>query len=96
MATTYPIDTAAVSWTDNQGVHIRIYTSDGYTVTEQCADPGANWTAGIFSQPGSAVAATCWQAGGGVYIRVYCTFEDATTEWCSDPDKQWYRGAFPG
>ena len=65
------IVTASVSWTDNQGVHLRVYSSDGYKVTERCYDEGA-WTTGGFAQQGSEISATIWQQNGGPSIRVYC------------------------
>ena len=88
--------TAAVTWTDSGGaVHIRVYSSDGYTVTERCADSGnSSWTNGGFSAPGSQVSATCWNDSAGVHIRVYCTFEDGTTEWCNDPGTGWTKGGY--
>ena len=91
----YPIGTAAVSWLDSGGqIHIRVYSTDGYNVTERCWD-GNGWTNGGFGpQPGAAVSATCWQGSGGLSIRVYCTFEDKTTEWCIDQGGGWYKGAY--
>jgi len=89
-----PIATAVVSWLDGGGqLHIRVYSCDGYTVTERCAD-GQGWTTGQFSQPGAAVSATCWNASDGAHIRVYCTFEDKTTEYCWDPATGWTQGSY--
>jgi len=87
------IDTAAVSWFDGT-VHLRVYSSDGYTVTERCWD-GSGWSDGGFKQSGGSVAATCWQ-DNGIFIRVYCTTEDTTIEWCWDNGGTvgWYQGAF--
>lgn len=35
----YPIGTAAVNWLDSSNqLHIRVYSTDGYTVTERCFD----------------------------------------------------------
>ena len=46
----FPIGTAAVSWLDGGGtIHIRVYSSDGYNVTERCWD-GSGWTNGSFAQ----------------------------------------------
>jgi hypothetical protein len=92
----YPTGTAAINWIDSGGaLHIRVYSTDGYNVTERCSDTGGpGWTAGQFSQPGTAVSATCWQTSAGVSIRVYCTFEDTTTEWCTDPNVAWYKGSY--
>ncbi|HEV2816034.1 MAG TPA: hypothetical protein VGW40_02240 [Allosphingosinicella sp.] len=91
----YPIGTASICWIDSGGqLHIRVYSCDGYNVTERCND-GSGWTNGQLNQPGSAVSAICWQAGGGVHIRVYCTFEDTTTEWCIDPGASgWTQGSY--
>lgn len=91
----FPIGTAAINWFDSGGqLHIRVYSSDGYNVTEQCND-GQGWATGQFNEAGSAVSATCWQQDG-VHIRVYCTFEDKTVEWCNDPGSGWTQGAYPG
>ena len=90
----YPIATAAISWTDSGGQpHIRVYSTDGYNVTERCFD-GESWADGAFKQPGSAVSATCWTSGGSVSLRVYCTFEDTTIEWCSDSGSSWTQGGY--
>lgn len=102
---TQSTSTASISWFDNNGqLHIRVYSSDGDTVTERCAD-GNGWTTGSFSAPGSAVSATCWwQENVGVHMRVYCsaidssTEEYTTTEWCNDPgNSDWTKGSYtPG
>ena len=91
---TMPTGTAVVSWQDSDGLHLRVYSTDGYNVLERCADPGSDWTTGGFSAPGSDVSATCWQDTAGVHIRVYCTFEDVTTEWCFDGGSGWAQGAY--
>ena len=92
--TNYPIGTAAINWLDSSGeVHIRVYSTDGYTVTERCWD-GSGWSNGSFSQSGSAVSATSWMASDGLHIRVYCTTQDVTTEWCIDQGGGWYQGAY--
>lgn len=91
---TMPIKTEVVSWQDNSGIHLRVYSSDGYNVIERCADPGADWTTGGFSAPGSDVSATCWLDNSGVHIRVYCTFQNTTTEWCCDPGSGWIKGGY--
>jgi hypothetical protein len=88
----FPIGTAAVNWVDSAGhVHLRVYSSDGYAVTERCWD-GSGWTNGAFKQPGENASATCWQDKAGLHIRVYCNFEDKTTEWCWDGG--WTKGAY--
>jgi hypothetical protein len=89
----FPIDTAATSWEDGDGVHIRVYWSDGYTVKERCFDSG-NWTDGEFSQQGSQVSAISWQDGSGLHLRVYCTFQDQAAEWCWDQGTGWVQGGF--
>ena len=88
-----PIGSAAVSWQDSGGVHIRVYSTDGYNVTERCWD-GNSWTTGSFAAQGSAVSATCWPNGSSASIRVYCTFDDKTTELCLDPGGSWYVGGY--
>jgi hypothetical protein len=89
-----PIGTAAVNWVDSGGqVHLRVYSCDGYNVTERCWD-GSGWTNGSFSQPGSAVSATSWQTKAGLSIRVYCTSDDQTVEYCIDQGGGWYKGAY--
>ena len=89
-----PIATASINWFDAKGqLHIRVYSTDGYQVTERCAD-GGGWTTGSFSQPGEAVSATCWNAGDGTHIRVYCTYQNSTTEWCNDPGTGWTKGSY--
>lgn len=93
----FPIATAAINWFDSGGnLHVRVYSTDGYTVTERCDDQGGTgWTTGSFSQPGSAVSATVWVASDGAHIRVYCTSGDTTTEWCSDPGStDWTKGSY--
>ena len=90
----FPIGTASVNWLDSGGtVHIRVYSTDGYTVNERCWD-GSGWSKGSFSQAGSQVSATCWQGKGGLSIRVYCNFQNVTTEWCIDQGGGWYKGAY--
>lgn len=89
-----PIGTASVSWQDSDGqMHLRVYSTDGYTVTERCED-GLGWTDGLFSEAGSDVSATCWYMSDGIHIRLYCTFEDKTTEWCFDPATGWTQGSY--
>lgn len=89
-----PVATASCSWQDSAGLHIRVYSTDGYNVSERCWD-GSGWTSTGFNAPGSAVSATCWTTGGGsASIRVYCTYEDKTTEMCLDPGGSWYVGAY--
>ena len=92
----YPIATSAINWVDSNGqVHLRLYSTDGYNISEFCFD-GQDWVQGQFSAPGSAVSATCWPADGGVSIRVYATSQDVTTEYCADPGGSWVQGhVFP-
>ncbi|WP_404368529.1 hypothetical protein AB5I39_14945 [Sphingomonas sp. MMS24-J45] len=91
----FPISTAAISWFDGSGgLHIRVYSSDGYTITERCSDSGGpGWTTGSFSQPGSAVSATVWVSGGEAQIRIYCTSADQTTEW-ANTSSGWVKGTY--
>lgn len=89
-----PIGTAVVNWVDSSGqAHLRVYSCDGYNVTERAWD-GSAWTNGSFSAPGSAVSATAWQVNGNLSIRVYCTNEDKTVEWCIDQGGSWYQGGY--
>ncbi len=89
----FPIGTAAISWLDpSGGVHIRVYSTDGYTITERCFD-GHGWATG-FSMPGGAVSATSWIESDGAHIRVYATADDLTTEWCYDPGSGWTKGSY--
>jgi hypothetical protein len=92
----YPTGSAAISWFYPAGtLHIRVYSTDGYDVTERCNDQGGpGWTTGQFKQPGSAISATVWLASDGAHIRVYCTFEDKTTEWANDPSTGWTQGSY--
>ena len=90
----FPIATAAINWSDAGGqLHIRVYSSDGYHVSERCND-GQGWTTGEFRQSGSDVSATCWNADDGIHLRVYCTFQDKTIEWCNDPGTGWTQGSY--
>lgn len=90
------VSTAVVSWFDSGGLlHIRVYSSDGYSVIERCANTNtAGWVTGSFKEPGSAVSATVWTASDGAHIRVYCTSEGVTTEWCCDPTTGWTKGDY--
>jgi len=94
----FPIGTAVVSWFYPAGaLHIRVYSTDGYNVTERCVDQGGSgWTTGQFKQAGSQVSATAWVASDGPHIRVYCTFQDKTSEWCNDPNTGWTKGSYTG
>ena len=90
----YPISTAAVNWFDGGGqLHIRVYSSDGYTITERCND-GSGWVTGQFSAPGKTVSAMVWTASDGAPIRVYATIDDNTTEWACDPTTGWTKGSY--
>jgi hypothetical protein len=92
------IATASASWIDAQGgLHLHVFSTDGFTVTERYAAPSTNgWTDGTLSQPATALSATAWVDPNGGHVRVYCTNEDATTEWCLDGDTatQWYQGQY--
>lgn len=90
----YPVGTASISWVDSGGtVHLRVYSTDGYNVSERCWDANS-WTTGGFSAAGSQVSATCYPAGGSVNIRVYCNAQDKTVEYCSDAGGAWYEGGY--
>ncbi|MDF7777243.1 hypothetical protein P1X14_18430 [Sphingomonas sp. AOB5] len=91
----FPTGTAVISWMDSSGLHIRVYSTDGYNVIERCNDTGTDgWVTGSFSAPGSNVSATVWIDGGGnVNIRVYCTASDATTEWVNG-SSGWVKGDY--
>jgi hypothetical protein len=86
------MSTAAVSLQPNSP-HLRIYSSDGATVTEKCWEGG--WSTGAFKQPGQYVSAVSWY-DGNVHIRVYVTNAGVTSEWCWDNAGPWYKGAYPG
>lgn len=91
----FPSNTASVSWVDSSGnTMIRVYSSDGYNVTETAWD-GSAWAATTFKQSGSAVSATAQSRSGTGWIRVYCTFQGHTTEYCCDDGSSWYQGGYP-
>ena len=93
---TNTFQTAAVSWFDDGGnLHVRVYSSDGYKVTEMGLDGPGGWFVGAFSEPGGTVAATSWQQNG-IHIRVYCAFEGKCVEWCMDEGVGWTKGKYPG
>lgn len=83
--------TATVMWQDN-GVHVRVYASDGKAVTERCWD-GDGWYTGGFRQAGQSVSAAVLD---GPIIRVYCVNNGKTTEYCWDNDGPWYKGGYSG
>lgn len=92
--TNFVTETACINWFDSSHqLHIRVYSSNGDTITERSND-GSGWTTGTFSQPGSHVSAMVWTVNGGAYVRVYCTVEGTTTEWCWDPGTGWYKGGY--
>lgn len=90
----FPIATCATSWFDtSHQLHIRVYSSDGYTITEQCAD-GNGWTSGA-TFPGSQASVTSWADSAGQHIRLYVTEADVTTEYCFDPgNTSWTKGQY--
>ncbi len=89
-----PISTCAVSWFDsNHALHIRVYSSDNYTITERCND-GNGWVAGA-SFPGQQASAITWADSAGQHIRLYVTGEGTTTEYCADPgNPNWTKGSY--
>jgi hypothetical protein len=90
----YPISTSSISWFDSaHALHIRVYSSDGYTITERCAD-GNGWTTGS-TFPGSQSSAITWADSAGQHIRLYVTGADTTTEYCNDPGTSgWTKGQY--
>lgn len=90
-----PVSTAVVSWSANGSTWLRVYSCDGYNVTEMSTETG-QWAATGFTAPGSDVSATCWQDSNGLHFRVYCTIDDTTTEWCNDggASGNWYQGQY--
>ena len=93
----FDINVAAINWFDSSnGLHIRVYASDGNTITERCMDAGNNaWTTGDFKQPGTTASATVWVDSQGSHIRVYAVNEGVTTEWCADPGNGgWTQGSY--
>jgi len=89
-----PTQTAAVSW-GTSSPSIRVYTSNGSTITERCYDGSKGWYTGAFKQPGENASATSWLNGSTIHIRVYATTGSQTTEWCWDGEG-WYKGAYTG
>jgi len=93
-----PVATASVSWVDPQGLHIHVFTTDGFTVTERAMVPGqSGWINGTLPATAEAndISAACWVDSDGGHIRLYCTAGDATTEWCLDGEgSAWYRGSY--
>jgi len=90
----YPIDTAAISWVDSNGIaQLHVFSSDGYNVTQRYW-AGSGWATGSFAAPGSQVSATVYVLQGQPYLRVYCNSDDETTEYCQDAGGSWYQGAY--
>ena len=82
---------SCVSWFHEGDIHIRVYTVDGGTVSEQIWEGG--WKPGAFAASGKAVAATSWWRDGRPHIRVYVAEASGKiTEHCWDD--AWYVGAF--
>ena len=91
----FPSSTATISWLNATGnTMVRVYSSDGYNVTEQQWD-GSSWTPTGFKEAGSAVSATCQILSGQTWIRVYCTAKGQTVEYCCDDGATWYKGSYP-
>jgi hypothetical protein len=89
----FPVGTASIVWYDSShNFHMRVYSTDGYTITERCND-GDGWTTG-FSCNGSNVSAVTWADSAGQHIRLYATYQDTTTEWCNDPTTGWTQGSY--
>jgi hypothetical protein len=83
---------SAVSWFDSN-THIRVYTSKGNEVTEQCWDGNGPWYKGAYAGAGATVGATSWVNGGQIFLRVYSTVGNKIVEQCWDKDR-WYTGSF--
>lgn len=82
-------NTAVVSWGN---VSLRVYSSDGKNVTEQCWDSDT-WYVGAMKAAGQTVGATSWVDGSGqIHIRVYVSNQGNIVEYCWDKDS-WYVGA---
>ena len=89
-----PVATASVSWVDSDGTrHTRVYSCDGYIVTERCNDGASDWYTGKFRAPGAEVSAAVWQDPKGTHLRVYCTVRERTVEYRNDPDSGWSAGS---
>lgn len=82
------VSTAAISWTSgvSQTPHIRLYVSDGTTVSEYGYD-GSRWGEGGFSKPGHVVAAT-----RQFDMKVYCSTGADTQLWIYE--KGWKNGNY--
>ena len=88
---------SAVSWIDSQNnPHLRVYTSNGQTISEQAYD--GSWYAGAFSAPGTTVGATSWlDSSGQIHLRVYVATkpnDGPIVEYAYDDSNGWYTGAF--
>lgn len=90
----YPISTSSVTWFDSaHQLHIRVYSSDGYVISERCND-GQGWVDGATFQ-GSQSSVITWADSAGQHIRLYVTSQDVTTEYCSDPGTPgWLKGSY--
>ena len=87
--------TSSTSWVDSYNtIHIRVYKSINFWVTEECWD-GANWSIGSFSQLGHQSSSISWQdENSDPYIRVYVSANSTIQEYCCDPGNCWYSGSF--
>jgi hypothetical protein len=84
---------STVSWFDNSGVHLRVYTVNGTNITEQGWDGSGPWYTGLYNATGSTVGATAWlDKGGTTHIRVYSALNGEISERCWDGSR-WYEGA---
>ena len=66
----FPISTAVVSWFYPAGtLHIRVYSSDGYNVTERCNDQSsAGWLTRAWPNWSKAVAVNDWVAAAATVV----------------------------
>ncbi|MET3131316.1 hypothetical protein AAKU55_001575 [Oxalobacteraceae bacterium GrIS 1.11] len=82
---------ASINW--NAGHSIRVYASNGKTVSEKCWD-GGPWYTGALTAPGQAVGSASWvDSAGQVHIRTYVSNQNKITEYCWDKN-EWNVGGF--
>jgi hypothetical protein len=91
---------AAVCW-QKDGTHVRIYRSDGQTVSEYAWDPSGGWTNGsnMFGAVGgiNVVSAISWVNGGTVNIRLHTSDNrgEITVYGSSDGGQSWENWRLP-
>ena len=95
-ADSWVAETASVSWFDDHGMHVRVYSVRSGKVTERCFDSesGSGWYTSDFAADANHVSATAtMHPGDGVYIHLYATFAGKTTEW-SFSHREWQKGGY--